>query len=565
MLVANVLVVAALLLSACAQPTPEVIREEVVVEKEVPVTVEVEKEVVVEKVVTATPQPTAAVPETRTGGTLTMGIANEPITLDPAGGWYVYEQLMLMNIYDPLIWADQENELHPGLATEWESNAEGTEFILKLRDDVKFHDGTPFDAAAVKAQFDRITDPDFVAATVGAIVADYKGTTVVDETTVKVAFSSPKPTFIMDLSRIWAAIPSPAAVAKWGEDFGQHPVGTGPFVFKEWAAQHHVTLVRNPDYAWGPEFATHDGPALLDEIVFRFLPEAVTRMSAFLTGELQVVEDPPYQDVSEVVSNPAYRLEQFSPPGMPAHMMINTEASPTNDIRVRQAMIYAVNQEELVQAAFYGMQGAAHSVLAPTTWSYDEQAANLYRYDFAKAQQLLDEAGWKDADGDGIREKDGEKLHVVYPASAAWEEAYMELLASYLNKVGFEVELILLDDAGIFEFGNAGKHHILGMGWMSRNPSVLDFVYNSANIEEGSSFTRFRSAELDQALNDAASTLDSEARRELYVQAQRIIMENALAIPLFTYDRVILLHSSVQDWRFDSEGYPWLYEVWPGQ
>ncbi len=495
------------------------------------------------------------------GGKLVIGMATEPVSLDPAAGLFIAEQYLLMNIYDPLIWIDPELKLRPGLATEWSANAEGTEFTLKLRTDVKFHDGTPFNAAAVKVALDRAAAGTNPAAVAPTLLTDYDGTTVVDDATVMVKFKSARATFLEDLSRIWLVIPSPTAVEKSGADFGQNPVGSGPFMLKEWAPQDHITLVRNPDYAWAPEFAAHQGPAYLDEITFRFLPEAATRLTALQSGEAQVVEDPAYQEASTLAADPAYQLVRFTAPGMPSHMMINTALAPSDDPLVRQAMIYAVNQEELVKTAFFDMQTAVHSVISPTTVGYNQKAGELYRYDFEKSQSLLDEAGWKDSDGDGIREKDGQKLHIEYPALPAYEEAYMELLAAYLQKAGFEVNITKLDDAGVSEFAMANRHNILNMGWISRDPSVLNITYNSANIEQGAAYTRFANADLDQALNDAPKTLDIEARNALYQQAQQIIMDNALVIPLHTYDRVMVLRANVQGWRFDPEGYPYLYEV----
>jgi len=137
----------------------------------------------------------------------------------------------------------------------------------------------------------------------------------------------------------------------------------------------------------------------------------------------------------------------------------------------------------------------------------------------------------------------------------------MELLAAYLNQAGFEVTITRMDDAGIYEYSNAGNHNIVNMGWISRDPSVLSIVYHSDNIELGSAFTRFRSEELDSALEQAAVSLDSAEREELYRQAQQIIMENALVIPVHTYNRVMLMQAGVQGWRFDAEGFPYLYEV----
>lgn len=550
---AGVLILLAVLTSACSQPTPEAIVVTEVVEVPVEVTRVPEVTPIVETVVEEVP--VAQIP----GGTLTLGLATEPVSLDPAAGLYIAERFVLMNLYDTLVAADQQGELHPGLATAWESNAEATEFTLTLRADVTFHDATPFNAEAVKAAFDRIQEvEDF--STAGQIMAGYVETTVEDDSTVKVTFDVPKPTFISDLSQPWMGIPSPAAATE--EDFGQNPVGTGPFQFKEWAVQDHLTLERNSDYNWAPQFAKNSGAALLDAIVFRFLPEPATRLAALQTGEVQVAEDPPARDAQALIGSENYNLRTFSAPGMPAHMMINTQKPPTDDLRVRQAMIYAVNQEELVLLAFNGLQTPAHNVLSPTTFSFDEQAAGMYRYDPEKSADLLEQAGWVDTNGDGIREKDGENLKVVYPASPVYEDAYMELLAAYLEEVGFEVDLTTMDDAGIFEFGVAGNHNLLGMGWTSADPGVLRFVYHSENIEAGSGFTRFTSEDLDQALEEAGVLLDPADRAQRYAEAQGIIMENALAIPLHLYDRVMLMNTSVQGWRYDSEGYPWLYEVW---
>lgn len=509
-------------------------------------------------------QVTSAPAESAAGGSIVIGLSTEPVSLDPAAGLYIAEQYIMNAIFDPLIWVNSEENLQPGLATSWEQNDAGTEFTLHLREGVKFHDGTDFNADAVKFAMDRDAVADNPAAVAPTLMTDYIQTEVVDPYTAVIKFGTPKANFFQDLTRIWMTVPSPTAVEQYGADFGQHPVGTGPFIFKEWAAQDHLTVERNPDYNWGPDFASHTGPALLDEITFRFLPEAATRLTAFESGEAQVVEDPAYQEAAALAENPDYKLERFTAPGMPSHMMMNTDKAPTDDIRVRQAMIYSVNQEELVKTAFFDMQTPAHSVLSPTTWSYDEQAANMYRYDAEKAASLLDEAGWVDSDGDGIREKDGEKLHIEYPALPAYEEAYMELLAAYLNKAGFEVNITKLDDAGVSAFGAENRHNILNMGWISRDPSVLNITYNSANIENGAAYTRFKSEELDNALNQAQQTMDPDKRKELYVTVQRIIMENALIIPLHTYDRVNLLQSTVEGWKFDPEGFPYLYEVYLG-
>ena len=373
-----------LLLAGCQPAAPQEVVVTEVVEVPVEVTRIVEGETVVEtvveevevtRVVTEEVQVEAAA---ESGGTLTIGLQTEPISLDPAAGAYIAERFILMDIFDTLVAADQQGDLHPGLATSWEANEDGTEFTLALRDDVTFQDGTPFNAEAVQAALDHVMEiEDF--STAGQIMAGYAETVVNDDDSVTVKFDTPKATFIRDLSQPWMGIPSPAALGN--ADFAQKPVGSGPFMVQEWAAQDHLTLTRNPEYSWAPEFATHDGPALLDEVIFRFLPEPATRLAALETGEAQVIEDPPAQDASALIGSESYNVRTFSAPGMPAHLMINTQKSPTDDLRVRQAIIYAINQDQIVQLGFNGLSTAAHSVLSPTTPSYNEAAAELYEYD----------------------------------------------------------------------------------------------------------------------------------------------------------------------------------------
>ena len=494
---------------------------------------------------------------------VTIGLSQEPVSLDPAAGLYVAEQFVDQQIYEPLIYADPELNFHAGLATEWSANDEGTEFSFTLREGVKFHDGTDFTAKDVKVSMDRAAEGKSVAAASPSIMTDYIETEIVDDTHVVIKFSTPHATFLQDLTRPWMMIVSSAAIEAEGDDYGRMPVGTGPFKLTEWVAQDHITLVKNEDYNWAPDFYAHDGAAYLDEIDFRFMPEAATRLTAFESGEAQIVQDPSYLEASLYAEDPNVQLFTFAAPGMTSHQMINTEKSPTDDINVRKAMIYAVDQETLVQTAFYGLQPAAHSVISPTTWSYNEEAASLYSYDPAKAAALLEESGWVDTDGDGIREKDGEKLHLEYVALPAYEASFMELLAYYFNQVGFEVNIIQLDDAGVSEYGYNSEHNLLNMGWISRDPSVLYITYYSGNITDGtqSAYTRFRDDRLDEILLTAPQTLDEDARKALYEEAQMIIMENALVVPVHCYGSVYLADINIEGFRLDGEGFPYLYEI----
>lgn len=497
------------------------------------------------------------------GGVLTIGLGSEPETLDPSDAVYVQEQFILINLFDSLLSMSPDGELHPGLASAWQANDDYSEFTFTLRQDVTFHDGAPLTAAAVKATFDHIVSDAVLESGGKTLLVDhqYVETEVVDDYTAVVKFAAPYPTFLRDAARQWLSISSPTALETYGRDYGRNPVGTGPFRFVRWDAQSQVVLERNPDYNWAPEFAAHQGPAQLDQVIFRFLPEAATRLTAFQTGEILIASEPPALDAIALSEAGEGVLAAFAQPGIPAIMMINTEKAPTDDLNVRKAMILSLNHEEFVQTVFQQLGIPSYSVLSPTTWSFDEKAASLYRYNPEEAARLLAESGWTDSDGDGILDKDGQKLTIDYITSPIWEEAFNELLAGYLTRAGFDVQMRAMDDAGIAAEGAAGNYNMLYIYWTRADPSPLRILFHSENIDGGAAYTRFRDAELDRVLADGDTQIDEDVREQDYITAQRIIMENALVLPLFTVNTTYLNAPSVQNFTFDVEGYPYIYDI----
>ena len=455
-----------------------------------------------------------------------------------------------------------DGNLYPGLATAWIPNEEYSEFTFKLRDDVTFHDGTPLTADAVKASFDHIASEAVLESGGKSLLQDhqYVETVVIDDHTVTVKFGDSYPLFLRDAARQWLSISSPAALEKFGLDYGRNPVGTGPFKFKQWDAQSQIVLERNPDYNWAPEFAAHQGPAFLDEVVFRILPEAATRTTAFETGEIQIASEPPALDAIAMDESGTGTIENFPQPGIPAILMINTTKAPTDDINVRKAMILAVSQDELAQTAFQSLGLPSYSVISPTTWGYDENSAELYRYNLDEANRLLEESGWVDADGDGIREKNGEKLTIDWPDNPSWSEAFNELLAGYLSNAGFDVQYRSMDDGAQYEELLAGNYTLVYMYWTRPDPTPLRYLFHSENIG-GGAWTNFRDDELDAVLADGDTQTDEEIRKQDYVRAQEIIMQNALVLPMFTVNTSYLTAPAVQGFKFDLEGYPLIYDI----
>jgi len=428
---------------------------------------------------------------------------------------------------------------------------------------VTFHDGTAFKADAVKASFDHIMSEGVLESGGKSLLQDhqYVETVVVDDYTVTVKFGASYPLFLRDAARQWLSISSPAALEEFGADYGRNPVGTGPFKFVQWDAQSQIVLERNPDYNWAPEFAAHQGPALLDQVVLRILPEAATRLTAFETGEILIASEPPALDAIAMVDAGTAAIQTFAQPGIPAILMINATKAPTDNVNVRKAMILAVNQEELAQTAFQSLGLPATSVISPTTWAYDEGAASLYSYDPEESARLLEEAGWVDSDSDGLREKDGEKLTIDWPDNPAWSEAFNELLIGYLTNVGFDVQYRSMDDGAAYEELLAGNYTLVYMYWTRPDPTPLRYLFHSENANGGGAWTNFVNEDLDAALADGDTNTDENARKQDYITAQNIIMENALVLPMFTVNTSYLTAPAVQGFSFDLEGYPFLYDI----
>jgi peptide/nickel transport system substrate-binding protein len=184
----------------------------------------------------------------------------------------------------------------------------------------------------------------------------------------------------------------------------------------------------------------------------------------------------------------------------------------------------------------------------------------MYRFNLEEAQRLLEEAGWTDTNGDGIREKDGENLTIDWPDNPAWSEAFNELVSGYLANAGFEVNYRSMDDGAQYEELLAGNYTLVYMYWTRPDPSPLRYLFHSENFG-GGAWTNYKSDELDNALADADTQTDEELRKQDYVKAQQIIMENALVMPMFTVNTSYLVDPSVQGFGFDLEGYPSIYDL----
>lgn len=500
----------------------------------------------------------------RPGGRLVYGLTLVVSGIDPHVDASSELGIPLTSVYDTLVYQDLDGRFVPGLAEQWEVSEDGLTYTFYLRRDVTFHDGTPFNAAAVQFNLDRIADPETRSRKAAGLLGPYEGTEVVDEFTVRVHFRQPHAAFLDAASQVYLGMVSPTAVQKWGAEYQEHQVGTGPFRFKEYVPRDRLLLERNPDYAWAPAVYQHQGPAYLDEVEFRFFPDPASRVLALEAGQAHVMGEIPPQDAARLEESPDFDILRVPIPGQPLQFFINTEKPPTDDLRVRQALLYAADRAAIVQAVFRGTSAVAYGPLSPVTWGYEPSVVQMYAHDPARAAALLEEAGWRDSDGDGVREKEGRPLRLeMILMSWGYVPEVGQMLQAQFRQVGVDLQMQELAFPAAVAAAGEGQHHLAPMVFSSSDPGILSSTFHSANADAGFNWAKVRDAELDRLLDAGAQAVDEAQRLAFYAQAQRRIMDLALIIPVRDYVNLNGISVQVKGLRYDRRGwFPWLYDVY---
>lgn len=492
-------------------------------------------------------------------GALVVGMQYEPVTLDPHVTGQANAIRILNNVVDTLVYADDVGGLNPFLATGWDVSDDGLVYTFQLRDDVVFHDGTPFNAEAVKFNFDRIMDPATASQSAISALQPYASSEVLGEFEIRVTLSEPSAIWLRNIATGPVGMLSPTAVAALGDQIARAPVGSGPFVITQWIDKESVTMVRNDAYAWGPSVVDHSGPAFLDSITFRFIPENQVRFGTLETGETNIIEDVPALFAQFLEGNDALELINTPYPGSARQFMINTQQFPTDDLAVRRAMMYATDAAGIINSLYGGVPPIGNGPMTAATFGAVvgiQQAT--YPYDPERARSILDEAGWVEG-ADGIRVKDGQRLALVANSLADVPE-YGELtqvIQAQLREVGMDVSIKSLARSPWYASNAEGDYNFVGMALWNTDPNMLRMLYGT----NGSVFTwsHYSNPEFDALVNEGARLTDVDARLELYAQAQRILVDDAVVLPI--YDQVNLLgkQANIEGIFFDQNAYPRYY------
>jgi peptide/nickel transport system substrate-binding protein len=445
----------------------------------------------------------------------------------------VNERQVAAQIFETLVYMDQSQQIYPGLARAWKRSEDATVWTFTIAPGVMWHDGTPFTAQSVVDYFEYVRDNP-VGSGPGTLKAVINSARVIDETTVELTLTAPRPDLLIELADPGMGIGNASYLKRVGADAGFNPIGTGPFKFKEWVRGSQIVLVRNPDWTWGSPMFRMTSPPLLEEIVFRFTSEAQTRLAALEAGEVDFVDLLPFQDVVRVRADPRFTVTGVLLPGMPQMNYMHTGLPPTNELNVRKAIIYATDKEGIIESVYFNMVEPAYGPLSRVFPEYEPALEQMYEYNPEKAMQLLEEAGWRPGP-DGVRVKDGRRLEVVIVENKGWND-WVYVLQANLQAVGFDAKVLTTQGPSNTEAIASGKYHVPAMGDVFASASQMTRDWHSegyGTFPSGHFLKGEEGARLDAMLKDAESEIDPEQRKQKYRDIQRFIMENALMVPIF--------------------------------
>jgi len=488
------------------------------------------------------------------GGTLTYATGDaEPTCLDPHVGGNYPQALVSTQYLESLVSKDADGTIVPWLADSWQEADDGLSWTFTLRDGVSFTDGTPFDAAAVAANVAHLQDPETLSSTGYLALQKVTDVEAVDARTARFDLSEPDSALLESLTQPWLAMESPEALQRPQDVNCESPVGTGPFVVESWTKQDRVVLSRNDDYSSPPADADHEGPAHLDEVVWRFIPDSAARYAALQAGQVDVIDN--VQPDTLVAAEEDDSLDEIDAPrpGAANRIELNSGKAPFDDERVRQAFVTGVDVNDGIDSLLFGTADRSYSPLSsvePLAWS-DE---SLFDVDPDAAGDLLDEAGWTERDSDGYRTKGGGRLSLEFPVSTNQsipaEQSLFEQIQAGAKQLGIEVVLSPLDLSSWYGALAANDYDLVSAPYTKVGPDVLRILYDTAGITPAPSgyfanLAQLSDPELDQLLTDAAQTSDPDERADLYEQAQRIVLESYTVLPLYDQQNHYLVRSSV--------------------
>jgi len=454
--------------------------------------------------------------------TLVYGRGADSLSLDPAMATSSEDFKVADWVFDGLVRFDgPTTKIAPALAESWERSEDGLTWTFKLRNGVKFHDGTPFTAEAVKVSFERqfvkenpSYSPRFVRW--GGKLGAMKSVEVVDDHTVKLHFSLPQPALLYNLAIYPAYIVNPKSIAGKPDGLVERPVGTGPFKFVRWEKNNLIELVRNDEY-WG------EVPKV-ERVVLRVIPENDVRLLALQKGEIHLTDDVPFNRINDLKADKSLDIQTIGAVGF-SGIWLNVEKGPLKDIRVRKAIQKAINRERVYKVSFFGLGEIGQQAMPPGELGHSKDLPK-YDYDPKGAKALLAEAGYPD--GFELQFMSFANPRPYFPSPTDG----VAIIQADLKAVGIKATVSMATWADWITRRRAGDFGITVGGWTASTVDPEGVIYptfHSQFIGEDNA-SRFKNPKVDALLDKARSTYDDAERQKLYAEAMNIIADEAAAV-----------------------------------
>lgn len=472
-------------------------------------------------------QPALAEPDK--AAKIVIGWAGPFDTLNPATTGNRNVGPINLNIFDTLVWLTPDFQVTPALATKWEISDDKKTYTFTLKEGVSFHDGTPFDAEAVVANFAYITNKTTQSKISLSLIGSCITATAVSKYVVQVSCSSSYAPLLAQLGEPYLGMQSPKAIKDYGPDLGLHPVGTGPFSFVSYQAGQSLVLKRNDAYMWNPPATKFNGPPDIAQLTFQIVSSAQARVSQFQAGQSEVI-----QDVPGVFWGALGKMNRFNSIAMPITGMgifapINAGSFPTDDIAVRKAIQYAVDKKGVVQLADAGAYPVSNTPLVTGMIGYDAALEDAYPFDPAKAAAVLKDAGWTKP-GE-FWEKDGKRLALKITAisTSTSYPLLAQAIQGYLRKAGMDATVEQMATPAWLAANIKGDMSLTPLQYIGVDPDALRLWFTP---DQYFNWSHFSDPALTKLLLDGQQELDPAKRVAIYAQAQKIIMDQAIELPI---------------------------------
>lgn len=447
---------------------------------------------------------------------ITVGVSDNFISMDPHDSNDTLGYSAQKGMMEGLVGFDEEMEVIPRLAEDWEASDDAKEFTFTLRDDVEFHDGEPFNAEAVKVNMDRLKDPDnnLKRHSMAAVIDEVE---VIDEFEVKFILKEPFGAMINNFAHPSMMMHSPKALEEEGDDVALNPVGTGPFEFDEWKQGDHLTMKKNDNY-W------KEGYPKVDSVTFKPVPENGSRVAMLQTGEADFIYPVPTEQVETLEDEDGIEVN-FEESIVTQYASMNTRKEPFDKKEVRQAVNYAIDQDAFIEVVQNGHGTPMDSIVAPKVQFYDAQTP--YDYNPEKAKELLKEAGYED----GFEAK-------IWSGNTSDAIKAAEFIQQQLSEVNIDLEVTSMESGTLsdslwdVEDPDDAEVDMYYGGWSSSTGDadwgLRPLIGGEENFPPASYNVAFYdNEEVNDDITKALETADNDQREEAYEHAQEIIWDEA--------------------------------------